>query len=301
MCGGLKGTSGPPLHPDHLGIMCAQAKDIHQPLSNSTLNPGMFGGYPGQQPIRPQRAPSDPHPGDGQLQQYGGAANAEQLQPYDDVRARHRDPFSMMDEMMMAPFGGLGRPRARTTGGLGLFDDMFGSMGRMMEEMESMHMGRGGSMMSSSMFEGGGGSMMMSGMSAGGGGSFSSQTFSFSSTMGSDGRMHTEQFSSSSVGDRHRNMYETQQAYSNSSTGVDKMSLERQMDGRGRKVVKERNRESAEERQTDMYKGMNEDQWGEFEQQWNQRAAPALPPHQSVGGGRMMLGDHGAAGRQPDR
>lgn len=251
----------------------------------------MFGGFFGDQPGRPQGAsgyPGRQDPGAGQLQPYGGAG---QIQQYDDVRARPRDPFAMMDEMMMAPFGGMGRSRAHTTGGLG------GSMGRMMDEMESVHMGRGGSMMSS-MFEGGGGAMMMSSMSAGGSGGFTSQTMSFSSRMGSDGKMHTEHFSSSSVGDRNRNIYETQQAYNNSSSGVDKMSLERQMDGRGRKVVKERHRETAEERQTDMYKGMNEDQWGEFEQQWNQRAAPALPPHHAMGRGEFMLGDHRTAGRR---
>merc|ERR1719188_2332875 len=139
----------------------------------------------------------------------------------------------------------------------------------------------------------GGNGMMMSGMSAGGGAGYSCQTMCFSSSMGADGKVHTERFSSSAVGDYNGRMQEVQQAYSNSSTGIDKMSLERQLEGRGRKMVKEHNRNSGEERNTDMYRGMSEEQYPDFERQWNERAAPRLPQHaagssamQAILGGR---------------
>eukprot|EP00931_Biecheleriopsis_adriatica_P080017 TRINITY_DN53377_c0_g1_i1.p1 TRINITY_DN53377_c0_g1~~TRINITY_DN53377_c0_g1_i1.p1 ORF type:complete len:265 (+),score=55.27 TRINITY_DN53377_c0_g1_i1:91-885(+) len=230
----------------------------------------MFGGYPGQQ----QR---------GSFER--SAHGQQQLQPYEDFGRQRAasDPFGMMDDMMM-PFGGLGSRRSGRGGSL--FDSMFGQMGQMMEEMESMAMGGGGQMMSSSMSSGGRG-----------GGSFSCQTFSFSSVTGPDGQVHTEKYSSSAVGDRSRNMHEVQQAYSNSRTGVDKMSLERQLEGRGRKMVKERQRDSGEERQTEMFRGMTEDDARDFDDHWRQRAAPSLPQHQLMGGGRMMLGDPNIQGR----
>ena len=56
--------------------------------------------------------------------------------------------------------------------------------------------------------------------------------------MGPDGKMHTEKYSSSAVRDGQRDAFEQQQAYSNSSSGVDKMALERQQRGKGRKMVR---------------------------------------------------------------
>ncbi|CAK9041651.1 Hypothetical protein SCF082_LOCUS24029, partial [Durusdinium trenchii] len=90
------------------------------------------------------------------------------------------------------------------------------------------------------------------------------------------------------------------QMYSN-STGVDKMSLERQLEGRARKVVKERTRNTMEERQTEMFRGMNEEDAPDFDRHWQERAVPHLPQHQ-VGFGRQ-LGDQsrarGGGGRAP--
>merc|ERR1740127_446115 len=108
-------------------------------------------------------------------------------------------------------------------------------------------MARGGGGQISQARGSGAGGMMFQGAGAGGGGNYSCQTMVFSSTMGRDGQMHTEQFASSGVGDYNGQMQEVQQAYSNSSTGMDKMSLEQQLQGRGRKMVKEHNRVSGEE------------------------------------------------------
>merc|ERR1719324_270363 len=114
------------------------------------------------------------------------------------------------------------------------------------------------------------------------GSSFQCQTMTFSSRTGADGQVHTEHFSSNTVGDRGRGIRETQQAYSNSSTGMEKMSLERQVGERGRKSVKERQRDG-EERQTDMFRGMTEDDTDAFNQQWERDARPHLPQYSGLG------------------
>jgi len=223
----------------------------------------MFGGWgSAQQPAA--------YPQHGQIQPFGG-----------------RDPFGEMDSMM-SPFGMFGGGR----GGGGMFGDLFGEMDRMMGQMDGMMMGHGGSMQGS--MRGAGSGMMMMGSSNGGGGGYSCQTMVMSSSMGQDGRMRTEQFSSSTVGDHNGRMREVQQAYTNSHTGVNKMSLERQLGEKGRKMVKEQNKATGEERTADMYKGMSEEEYPEFERDWNARAAPRLPQH-SQGMRPYMLSD-GAAG-----
>merc|ERR1719408_484958 len=103
-----------------------------------------------------------------------------------------------------------------------------------------------------------------------GGGSFSSSVMCFSSRMGPDGKMHTEKYAESSAQNGH--LKERQQAYSNSSTGMDKMALERHISDRGRKMVRERDNRSGEERQTQLFRGMSEDQAGAFDRDWHSQA-----------------------------
>lgn len=208
------------------------------------------------------------------------------LATYDrEQQSRRYDPFAAMDEMMdsvLQPFerggrGEIGGPFGGFRGGL-LGGDVF----RDMEEM-------------------------MAGARSNGGGEFSCKTMMFSSKMGADGQMHIEKFTSSTVGDRTRGHHETQQAYCNSTTGVDKMSLERQMGSQGRKVVKERSRMSGEERQTDLFRGMSEEHAPEFDHRWAHEAAPYLPSHggmrslgSSEGGQRSLQNDFGG-GRSAGR
>jgi len=171
----------------------------------------------------------------------GGSRN-DQLANRDDMMA---NPFSMMDQMMgsMMPFGqGLGMGI-----GMGGGRDPF-------EGFDLMNM------------QGGGGR----------GGTFMSQSMVMSSTMGEDGKMHTERYASSSVGDGARQIHQREQAYSNSKTGVDKMSLERQIRDKGRKMVKERTRGTDDERQTDLFRGMDETEGGAFDSQWQQEAHPHI-------------------------
>jgi len=213
-----------------------------------------------------------------QLQAQGPRGSA-QLQAQGPRGSGH-DPFGVFDDMMMSPFGSRMGGRGSGGGG-GLFGDMFGHMDQMMQEMNAMAQGAGGQM--SAVQGGRDGGVMLRGMGAGGGGAYSCQTMTFSSTRGPDGKMHTERFSSSAVGDTNRQMQEVQQAYSNSSSGVDKMSLERQLQGRGRKMVKEYSRHSGEERNTDMFRGMTEEQCPEFDRRWQAEAAPHLPAHMGHG------------------
>lgn len=182
------------------------------------------------------------------------------------------------------PFGGgMGTNRRRPFGSA--FGGGFGGFG-MMDDFDDM-MGMSG-MMGGMRGQGGSSQMMMSsfGGGMGGGGSFTSQTMCVSSTMGPDGKMRTEKFASSSVGDGRRGISETQQRYSNSDTGVDKMSLERMHNERGKKTVKERSALTGDETQTEMFHGMTEEDQDDFHNAWEREARPYLPQH---AGGRGAL------------
>lgn len=153
------------------------------------------------------------------------------------------DPISMPD-----PFGRSGR-------GLGLGND---GIFRQMDDLMAS---------------------VMAGGDVPNGGSYSSKTMMYSAKRGADGNMQTERFTSSTVGVPQRSIRETQQAYSNSEKGIDKMALERQLGDQGRKVVKERSRRSGEERDTHMFRGMTEEHAPRFDERWQTDAAPYLPSH----------------------
>merc|ERR1719189_3381477 len=77
---------------------------------------------------------------------------------------------------------------------------------------------------------------MMGGMGGLGNGQYSVQTFAMTSPMVPDGRMHTEKYANSEVGNSQQSTREAQQAYSNSLTGLRKAGHERQLGERGWKV-----------------------------------------------------------------
>ena len=108
--------------------------------------------------------------------------------------------------------------------------------------------------------------------------------------MGQDGKMHTEKFASNSVGDKSRNVLQTDQAYDNSATGIRKRAQERQHGKVGHKLIAEQNAAGAQQL-TDLFKGgVNEQGLGEFNQRWGREAAPHLPkPGQMA----QLLGQHG--------
>jgi len=209
--------------------------------------------------------------------------------------------------------------------------DMFGQMNGMMQNMNSMMMGMN-SMMSQSMnamsqnmnsmsqnmnsmvaqqgpqqtgmmAAPGGSSMMM--MNVGGGCGSSCQTMMMSSTVGQDGQMRTERYRSSHVRDSQGSMQETRQAYSNDHTGVDRLSHEQELDGRGRRTTRQRCRRTGDQVQNNLYIDMDEEDEEDFERQWQQESQARLPQHaSSIGIGRGQPGQqqimmsNGAGGQQ---
>lgn len=133
-----------------------------------------------------------------------------------------------------------------------------------------------------------GGMMMSCGAMGGGGGQYSCQSFMMSSTMGADGQMHTQQFSSSDVGNREQGIREAQQAYQNSASGMQKMAMERQLGDRGVKIIRERNRDSLEERSTELLRGLEESACQTFTRDFDAQAH-YLPQHTR----QLQLGGRG--------
>eukprot|EP00927_Polykrikos_kofoidii_P060974 TRINITY_DN55868_c0_g1_i1.p1 TRINITY_DN55868_c0_g1~~TRINITY_DN55868_c0_g1_i1.p1 ORF type:complete len:246 (-),score=34.41 TRINITY_DN55868_c0_g1_i1:319-1056(-) len=99
-------------------------------------------------------------------------------------------------------------------------------------------------------------------------GQYSSRSFSMSSTTDQGGTKHTETYAESAVGNREKGIHEARQAYSNSWSGVDKHAIERHVGRRGRKIVRERDRRTAEERATELHKGMEESEREMFEKEF---------------------------------
>jgi len=187
-----------------------------------------------------------------------------------------RDPFAEFSSM--EPFGG--RDPFAGFGG-------FGGMGSIMKQFDGMSNGSlrdaGGNR------HGGGGHARSSAVGGPSSGSYSSQTFCMSSGTGPDGKMHTEKYTSSDVGNHERNIRESQQAYSNSATAKDKMSLERHLGDRARKTVKQYDRQSQEERSTELFRGMDESSRGSFDRDFGGQAHH-LPKHGRGPGSLDSLG-----------
>eukprot|EP00439_Symbiodinium_sp_Y106_P024237 s6497_g2.t4 len=136
------------------------------------------------------------------------------------------------------------------------------------------------------------GSLQMNGSAPGaapgtGAGCYSCQTFVMSSSRGADGKVHTERYSSSDVGNAQHGVREAQHAYSNSSTAEDKMGLERHLGERARKMVKERNRFTQDERCHEMLRGMDEGGRDHFDRDFagakgKAYVVPGRPPTSAV-------------------
>jgi len=133
-------------------------------------------------------------------------------------------------------------------------------------------------------------------------GSFSCQTVIQSSTTGPDGEVYTERFASSAVGNVPARAQEVQQAYSSDGTGVEKASLEQQLEGHGHKEVHEHNRLTGERRRTDMVLGdvppTITAPYAEFKKAWQERAVPVMPGHPG-GGAQELLRNTAAAFELP--
>lgn len=116
-------------------------------------------------------------------------------------------------------------------------------------------------------------------------GAYSIQTATMRTFLGLDGRLHTEQFASSDVGHRDHDIRETHQAYSNSATRIQRRALEQQLEGRGRKTVREVGRDG-KELTKEMYLGMEEKDRAAFDEAF-QKKAVHLPAHRLFEAGQL--------------
>jgi len=120
----------------------------------------------------------------------------------------------------------------------------------------------------------------------------SSQSFSYSSISNRNGRdPHVIQKSSSMR--RAGNVQETKESHSDSHTGVERMSVQRKLGDRTRKIVRGRNNFTGEEVQDDVSVNMDSSHGPQFDREWESAASQA-------GLGRLGSGRQGPQlGYQP--
>lgn len=89
--------------------------------------------------------------------------------------------------------------------------------------------------------------------------------------MNKDGKPEKECFQSQSINQYHdgHRIQERQEAYKNSYSGVEKAAHQRMLDDRGHKCVRERNRNTGEQNEHNLYKGMQENELEGFNNQFN--------------------------------
>lgn len=87
-----------------------------------------------------------------------------------------------------------------------------------------------------------------------------------------DGKPEKEVYQSQAINhfgqDGHK-IQERQEAYKNAGTGVEKAAKQRMFDDRGHKYIKERNAITKEQSEHNVFKGMDENQLGEFDAKFN--------------------------------
>ena len=87
-----------------------------------------------------------------------------------------------------------------------------------------------------------------------------------------DGKPERETYQTQSINqlgeDGHR-IQEKQEAYKNSLSGIEKAAHQRIFDNKGHKYIKERNRKTGEHKEHNLYKGMNEEEINDFNNQYN--------------------------------
>lgn len=121
-------------------------------------------------------------------------------------------------------------------------------------------------------------------------GTYQSQTYVLSSTLGKDGKMHTETYASSAVGDLGAQTQELRQAYEDSQSRIERTSVERTLKEQGHKVVRERQKDDERQRHNEhtdvqehqLFKGLETEQLPYFEKQWQDQAASTLPKHGGI-------------------
>lgn len=121
-------------------------------------------------------------------------------------------------------------------------------------------------------------------------GAYACQNFVMSSVIGPNGKKHVEKYMSSDIGNSKHKIREGRQAYSNSSSGMQKMALERQHGKQGRKMLCEKNLFSGEERTKEMFRGMDKSHKDDFDKGFQSKAhhLPFLQESNSSNGQRAL-------------
>lgn len=101
-------------------------------------------------------------------------------------------------------------------------------------------------------------------------GKYTSQMMFTSTEIGPDGQPKTKRYLQHTSGDADKQIRQTRQAYS--GEGLDRYAMERHIGNKGRRVVRERNRRTGDENQTDTITGMNDDERQAFDAQWSRLA-----------------------------
>jgi hypothetical protein len=92
-------------------------------------------------------------------------------------------------------------------------------------------------------------------------GSFIQQSYVSSVKYNQNGQPEKETYTAQTVRQTDKDgkrIQESQQAYKNTGTGIEKASHERLLNDRGHKIVKQRNRQQGEELEHNFFKGMGE-------------------------------------------
>ena len=99
-----------------------------------------------------------------------------------------------------------------------------------------------------------------------------SKSYVSTTKYGPDGKPQRETYQTQSINqvgnDGHR-IQEKQEAYKNTASGVEKASHQRMLDNKGHKYVRERNRNTGEHTEHNIFKGMQESDLGGFNNEYN--------------------------------
>ena len=131
-------------------------------------------------------------------------------------------------------------------------------------------------------------------------GTIISKSYVSQTRYGKDGKPQHETYQTQSINqigeDGHR-IQEKQEAYKNSLSGVEKAAHQRLFDNKGHKFIKERNRKTGEHKEHNLYKGMNEEELNDFNDQYNNYREKVgfqknyeLLGNLKIGGGKKKLG-----------
>ncbi len=103
-------------------------------------------------------------------------------------------------------------------------------------------------------------------------GTFISKSYVSKVKYDDNGQPHTETYQTQSIRQTDKDgkkIQEKQQAYQNSLTGIQKAAHERKLNEKSHKVVKARNRNTGDDYQHNVFKGMNDDELDNFNNEYN--------------------------------